>query len=302
MILLDLVDKQILLELRDDCRVSFENLARKLGLTSNAIKKRILNLTSSGVLENLVTRLSLAMVDARIAMILAHTDGVLKDNEVEERIGSHPLVTRVGFDSSGGVISYAEYTSETELEEIHVYIEGIPGLGDVESYKLDTHRGGSMKLSATHLRVLRCLVIDPRMSVSKIASSIGIKPRRVRRLVQEMWEDKVLSFTAVFNLNKSGSAMFVIRLDWDGTKTDSAEIINEIEKLHQNELWDSLISNEASKMWCVFIIPHIRGSEDISRRVSKIQYINIESVIIPYTFKSYTGLRDHRLAEIIKES
>ena len=48
----DLVDKQLLIELGGNCRLSYQTLARYLGLTVNAVKKRINKLVDTGVIDH----------------------------------------------------------------------------------------------------------------------------------------------------------------------------------------------------------------------------------------------------------
>ena len=48
---MDRLDKGILMVLDVDCRVSYEYLARKFGVSSNAIKRRVAKMVESGVIE-----------------------------------------------------------------------------------------------------------------------------------------------------------------------------------------------------------------------------------------------------------
>ncbi|MFX1475416.1 MAG: Lrp/AsnC family transcriptional regulator [Promethearchaeota archaeon] len=48
---MDQLDKVILMELRQNCRVSYRAIARKLGVTFKTVRKRVDNLIETGVIR-----------------------------------------------------------------------------------------------------------------------------------------------------------------------------------------------------------------------------------------------------------
>ena len=72
---MDEMDKVILLGLSMNCRVSYQSLARKLGVSSNAIKKRVDHLIGTGVIERFGVELSLEMFEGDMALCILETDG-----------------------------------------------------------------------------------------------------------------------------------------------------------------------------------------------------------------------------------
>ncbi|MFW9932161.1 MAG: Lrp/AsnC family transcriptional regulator, partial [Candidatus Thorarchaeota archaeon] len=96
---MDKTDRIILSELRMNCRISYETLARSLNITANSVKRRINNLIETGAIDSFQIRLSHAMADVEPVLALAEVLDTKRSDEIITRIGEHPHVTRVGFDS-----------------------------------------------------------------------------------------------------------------------------------------------------------------------------------------------------------
>lgn len=72
---LDSVDIGILRALGENCRVSYQEMSRTLGMTANAVKKRVNKLIDSGTIHNFVVYLSLAMADVEVYLAIVNTEG-----------------------------------------------------------------------------------------------------------------------------------------------------------------------------------------------------------------------------------
>ncbi|MHA2425196.1 MAG: Lrp/AsnC family transcriptional regulator, partial [Candidatus Thorarchaeota archaeon] len=72
---MDAIDKSILMALDQNCRLSYEALARDLGVSANAIRKRITNLIESRVITDFVVLFSAAMTGAESLFLQIETDG-----------------------------------------------------------------------------------------------------------------------------------------------------------------------------------------------------------------------------------
>ncbi|MHA1636992.1 MAG: Lrp/AsnC family transcriptional regulator, partial [Candidatus Thorarchaeota archaeon] len=68
-------DWTILMKLCNNCRVSYEQLAREVGLSPNAVKNRVGNLISSGIVHKFHTILDQGVVGASHYQAIVITDG-----------------------------------------------------------------------------------------------------------------------------------------------------------------------------------------------------------------------------------
>ena len=92
---MDSVDKDIMIELFRNCRVSYEDLGQKIGLTSSSVWRRVSLLLESGIIERFVTHLSADIVKSDPVLIFVSTNGEENEEELVEAIVNHPMVVSV---------------------------------------------------------------------------------------------------------------------------------------------------------------------------------------------------------------
>ena len=76
---MDSLDRSIFDALDTNCRISYEELARKHGITPNAVRKRVLKLIDSGVIIKFMVLLSEAQIDANYLVAILKMDGSQDD-------------------------------------------------------------------------------------------------------------------------------------------------------------------------------------------------------------------------------
>jgi DNA-binding Lrp family transcriptional regulator len=300
---MDETDRRILQELQRNCRISYETLSRDLGITGNSVKRRVKKLIDERVIERFVLRLSFAMVDAEPMLTLVELDGTQNDEEIIEKIGNHPYVNRVGFDSHGWLVVWVEYVGVEGLSEISSFIRGLDGVQDVELNPLPPRdRGKKMVFSRTQLRVLKVLIEDPRMSVSQIAKEAGITIKRARKVLKELEESEAVSFGTRINANAGSSTRFVLRLTWDEKKICSQDIMNYARKKYPSMYEGAHVSASNPRMFAMFTSDHIRVAESVARDLQKLPSVDHEVTVIPYPARLFRGIRESALMEIIEKS
>ena len=89
---LDSIDLGILHDLNNNCRVTFQGLSRKYGISANAIRKRVVKLEESGVIAGYHVRLSLAAIGSEMIFGLLSTDGSKDEEEFTNLIGQSPYI------------------------------------------------------------------------------------------------------------------------------------------------------------------------------------------------------------------
>ncbi|MFW9926082.1 MAG: Lrp/AsnC family transcriptional regulator, partial [Candidatus Thorarchaeota archaeon] len=87
-----MVDRRILWELDADCRQTYEKLGQKLGLSANAIRKRIEKLIDDGIIIRFMIVPHNAVIDADFISIIVYTDGLEEQEELIQVMGNHPIV------------------------------------------------------------------------------------------------------------------------------------------------------------------------------------------------------------------
>ncbi|MHA2366940.1 MAG: winged helix-turn-helix transcriptional regulator, partial [Candidatus Hodarchaeales archaeon] len=188
---MDLIDKNILLNLVVNCRRSYQEMAHKNGISANGIKKRINKMISLGLIENFYTELSLAMVDAEMSLSLIYTDGTEDEQAFLDQLGNDPRVNTVGQASGGVWIVFAIYTNgSVGLSELGTFFRIFPFVKNIELHPLLYFQGKKInKFSMSELTVLKYLIEDARMTISEISRRSGITSRMVSSVIKEFQEN-----------------------------------------------------------------------------------------------------------------
>lgn len=297
---LDSIDIGILRALGENCRVSYQEMSRTLGMTANAVKKRVNKLVESGTIHSFVVYLSLAMADVEVYLAIVTTEGMKREENVLKIIVEDPHVFSAGRLSDGTCIVFAEYEgSENEIKFEH-FLQDIEGVTRVDIHKLRSPRGMKVEFKPLQLRVLNCLIENPRMPATEVADKTGLTPRRVRRTINQLIEGGGLNFVARLNLNAGPGVIYYAQIVWDESKVTHTELEYWLDKEFAGQYFDSHISASSSMMLSLFVVDHLREAEPLSRKISQGSMIKSVKTIFPFPTKKNVRLQRLKLEELLK--
>ena len=179
---MDEIDKGILFGLLQNCRTPYRTLAQQFSMTANAVKKRVQKLIDTGVIGRFTADLSPAMVGGDNFLAVISTDGSENEEECLNLIGSHKLVREVGILSGSSYLAMGTSIGSESLRDLGSFLRGIENANHVELHSLvkDANHGSKTELTKLQLRVLNCLVKNPRMPTNEISELTGLTVRRTR--------------------------------------------------------------------------------------------------------------------------
>ena len=297
---MDSIDIGILRALGENCRVSYQEMSRTLGMTANAVKKRVNKLVESGTIHSFVVYLSLAMADVEVYLAIVTTEGMKREENVLKIIVEDPHVFSAGRLSDGTCIVFAEYEgSENEIKFEH-FLQDIEGVTRVDIHKLRSPRGMKVEFKPLQLRVLNCLIENPRMPATEVADKTGLTPRRVRRTINQLIEGGGLNFVARLNLNAGPGVIYYAQIVWDESKVTHTELEYWLDKEFAGQYFDSHISASSSMMLSLFVVEHLREAEPLSRKISQGSMIKSVKTIFPFPTKKNVRLQRLKLEELLK--
>jgi DNA-binding Lrp family transcriptional regulator len=299
--ILDLIDKGILGDLLDNCRITYEELSRKHGISANAVKKRVQKLEESGVIHRYIIRLSLAMLDAQLLFGLLQTDGSQDEESFVNKIGESPSIVAAAAYSDGHYALLAEYVNTIELMELGSYLRTLEGVNDVELHTLVTKRGTKFELTTNHLKALYYLRDNPRMSIVDLARESGMTARRVRRLVAELVESESIIFTANLELGEAGSIPFLARVTWNERNADYTAVIEWLMSRYPDSLWEWYVSVSEPAIFCLFTAEDLNEMNSKAREIRQQDFVNRVKVIVASYHDGFGGPRSRRLNEMIQD-
>jgi DNA-binding Lrp family transcriptional regulator len=154
----------------------------------------------------------------------------------------------------------------------------------------------TMRIYNSDLKIMKCLLPDPRMMVEDIARATSLSPKTVARRLEKMRENHVLQFSIVTNLpsmNLTGYIEFAVLID---VKIFSHQKI--VEKI-QVELQEYLLHiphrYQKEVIFAIFSCPNISAVNLILRRLESYDGVN---KVEPFITTSLTIYQDWLKSEI----
>jgi DNA-binding Lrp family transcriptional regulator len=298
---LDVIDKQLWIELGKNCRCSYRYLADRLGISANAVKQRVSKLLETGVIQKWYLSFRPAMIDAQLAFIEVKTDGSRSEEQLTKALGNHPMIYVLLPLTTGDFVLHAEYIGSSSLLELTSFIRSIAGVTDAKIHPTTTSVGRKMELKALHLRVLEHLVNDPRASITDLARATGLTARRAKKIVEELIESDSLDFTFVWNPNAGESIAFISKIRYD-SKVTQAEVLDiGIREQYPLEYFYSHISAIEPVVFSVFMADHLFDIQSITRWLRELSGVKSLSTMIYYSATVLDPPSRTRLLEMVGE-
>ncbi len=279
---LDEIDKALWQELYRNCRRSYQYLADMIGITPNAVRKRIEKLMETGVIVEWTLSLTPAMIDSYYTFIEVTTSDEVDHDRLFKQFYDRPEIYVILPLTSGNYALHAVYSGSEGLHELGSFIRQLDGVKESKVHPTTTFNGNKIELSNLDLRVLKSLFTDPRMSISQIAEETGLTARRVRRIVDNLVESDAFIFDFTWNPNAGDSLAFIARIEYDDREGSSEEIENEIRKTYNLEYFYSHFSAIESVMFSVFMIQHLFDMESIIKAIRKFPGVRVVKPMIYY--------------------
>ncbi len=298
---MDSVDKKIMMEFDKNCRISYEAIARDLGISSNAVKKRVSKLIDSGRVDKFLVALSLDMMNADLVMALVHTDGSEYQEELVKQIGDIPEVIQVSNIACGIGSLYSVFAQITGSQGLLAYgstLRSLNSVIDVELHVLTYPRGKKVEIKNIELRVLKHLLEDPRMTISELASRSGLTARRVRRILDTLLEGRGFDFAVMWNLGIGGLTEVLIRINWNVKETSIEEVIDWLNS-NFDEFWSAFISANHPVAFARFLVSELEIAESAARRIRKAKFVDSVSILVLYSNNIFSWPGVDKLRELI---
>jgi DNA-binding Lrp family transcriptional regulator len=298
---LDQIDKNILLALDSNCRLSYQAIAENLGMTANAVRKRIERLLETGVIEEFSVVLKSAMMKSEYLIALILTDGSEDEAKFIELMGSNLHVIQVGqlvTHTGRAYLVQCEYIGAESLQNLGSFLRTLEPVTDVELHTILIQRGKTFEMKKLHLRILKYLLEDARMQVTEISERAGLTARRVSRAIQEMQESDALWFATRWNLSLGGNTEFYLKINYN-EGSEREEIERWLRTSFPLEYWYSFFSVLQPVLFAKFVTAHFREAEEIARNVKLAPFTKSVDVWLSYPVIKFPRLGRRKLEEMI---
>ncbi|MFX1578667.1 MAG: winged helix-turn-helix transcriptional regulator [Promethearchaeota archaeon] len=297
---LDLTDKKILTILSGDCRTSYREIAKSLGLSVTTIKSRVDELVEAGIITDFIVEFTPAMINSEIMLVWLTTDNKEDQEQFVQEIAKTRGIAQIVPFYGGDYLIFLEYRNSHELAKISMAIKSNPHVSSTEMHTLIGPIGQKTELSNLQLRVLKELLTDARMEISDIAQRSGLTVRIVRRTLRELKESEAIRFSLRFRPNVGNRLTFLLKLRWNPKQADKDEIVELLVKDHPDEFWTLTPSAADSFLIGIAVVDNLNRMDSITTKIRSIPSVIYAEAFIYRPPYNYKGLRRLCLEEAIE--
>ena len=294
-----------MIEISTNCRISYQALARKTGLSSNAVKNRVTALMDSGTISRFAIALSAEMINAEHFIALVITDGTEDIDEYVRIMGVSPMVGHISLLASAGGGAYllwGQYIGSRMLSELRTFLHKPPEVQEVEIHTILWQIGKKMKLANLHLRILAILQKNPRALINDIVAETNLAPKTVRRAIRELMDGEGIRFTARPDMAAGKLVNFYVRLEWDEDETSLEDVVRWLQETYTLELWDPTVSATDPIIYAEFVVENLHEAEEIARNIRNRPFVKSTSTLVSYSNLKFSYFAESMLDDMIREA
>jgi DNA-binding Lrp family transcriptional regulator len=223
---MDDTDRKLLILIGGNPRIHYRELAKRLGISRQAVHHRVHVLTRMGVIREARAGVSIAYLDA-VPVAVSGRSETLSIEKTLDRLGESEFTRRVVV--AGGnylyVVGFLRRISEldgfaefvTRVAEMPEPMVGIYCLDDglMPNYPVDgsARRQTYRELSPLDFRIVASLKDDARKPIADIAASIGVSAKTVRRHLESMISEGSLELQLPVDMVSGGDLMLIMHVD-----------------------------------------------------------------------------------------
>ena len=319
---MDLVDKNIILELLVNYRASYQHIATRLNLSVNAVKKRIDKMKAEGLIRGGLLIPTPAMMGTEEWNAIINVKPGVVSAEILDHIGSHPLVASGSVLTDGSILCFGHYKGAIELQEIGTFLRSGDGVESVEFHTILQDQGKRCELSVSDLKVLHSLREDLRRPINEIAKQTQLTPRRVRKILERLfgengsspsyyinWEPRggtptnqvCFKLRVWWDLNAGGYTAFIVIVRHEEGVESQKLVVKALQNTYPMEFWYAYASAFEPVIFCIFLVSHIREANDILKTIQEIPEAISLRPIYGYPTKAFHNPVDIYFDELFKQ-
>ena len=300
---MDETDVVLSMLLLGNSRIPYRSLADKLGLSVNAVHKRIQRLMELGIIRTFTAKLSLSALKA-FGILVFGRSGVQSIDEACKKLGNHELTYWVSVGGGNHLYVAAYLQNISQLEPYVDYVkkeaemsEPTVGINPPETDSAFPATPRDTALYPLDYQIIHALHRNSRRPVSKVAEELSVSAKTVRRRLSRMVRQRLIELSIQWYPDASNDIMtfFHLNLKASADKGNFGSLL--LQKYTPNLLFYWSFINLPNQLVCVVWTNTMRKLQDIRKSLQSEEAL--ESVVpnVLYTGYIFDTWRDKLLSE-----
>lgn len=292
---LDEKDLKIIRILSKDCRESFMSIGSAIGMTSKSVKARVDRMVSTGVIEKFVLKVNPVALGYGIGCMLIVREHTANIDDIMNRLN---LVGDVSIHSKcmGGISTFCLAIKEGHEDKLRLLLDSLKpaSVRIMFTSKLSlsgtpsSNMSKKYELTETDLRIVKCLLANPRMEMNEIARETSISSRTVNRRLTRLNDDNMLKFFILCNpIHTVGYIQFALVVN-TLDRSYYRRIVERIyEQLGENILFQLPVTDPDNVITLLLFGENIFAADGILKRVESFDGVKRAELFVLTNTTSY---------------
>ncbi len=276
---MDSTDIKLCLFLLSDSRAPYHELAGRLGLSINAVHKRIKALIEIGIIRTFTARVSLSSLKATTVWVFGRSGADLP-SKAHLRLRDNDSTYWVA-NSGGGYLYVGGYLRD--LSQLDSYVSFVRKEGEIDEPTVGVMSQSTGPLPSPRLyqldyRILASLHKDSRKPLSDVAAEVRASTKTVHRRLERMVENHLVDFSLEWYPDASNDIIAVghVKIARGASR---AEVLSTFrQSFSQNVLIEVMFSNLPNELTLFLWTNSMRQMDDLREEMGKAR--GVESVMV----------------------
>jgi len=288
---MDRTDISLCTFLMINSRTPYHELASKLGLSINAVHKRIIAMTESGIIRAFTAHPSLVSLGAVTVWIYGRSEAANPD-EIHLKMMTDSRTYWVA-NSGGGYVYVGGYLRN--LSELDQYVTFVKDQGEMSDPtvgimpQMSNHYPGE-RLSPLDYQILGSLRKDSRKPASEVAKEVNASAKTVHRRLERMTDKGLVDFGIDWYPDVSNDIISLCHADV-AQRANRQHVLETLrQKFSQNILVEALFSNLPNLLVFFLWTNSMKQMEDLRGKIGEaegVRSVTLNVLQIGYMFDTW---------------